>query len=117
MTLPPTDSAPQLWMTAVDVFHIRGRGTVVTGQLEGQGWLTVGDTLVCDGDRWQVSGIELFGGIQTAAGPGANVGVLLRGGPHADVLRGKAVQFVPSPGRIKAPAAGGPGRRFGRRRG
>jgi translation elongation factor EF-Tu-like GTPase len=37
----PSDQAwsPQLWMVVSDIFHIRGRGTVVTGLLEGDGEL------------------------------------------------------------------------------
>lgn len=119
MTLPPPpmDSAePQLWMTAVDVFHIKGRGTVVTGQLEGQGWLNVGDTLVCERDRWPVSAIEQFRGASAEAGPGANVGVLLRTGPPADVLRGKIVQFLPTSALSTAQPPRGLARKLGRGR-
>jgi translation elongation factor EF-Tu-like GTPase len=36
MTMPPAGPAgASLWMTISDVFHIPGRGTVVTGLLEG----------------------------------------------------------------------------------
>ena len=36
MTMPPPD-VPEagLWMHVSDVFHIKGRGTVVTGRLDG----------------------------------------------------------------------------------
>lgn len=98
MTMPPMDPIePQLWMNVGDVFAIKGRGTVVTGQLEGSGDLRVGDTLVCEGQHWPVSGIEAFRAALQAAEPGSNIGILLRNGPEADVLRGKLVQFVPSP--------------------
>ena len=94
MSMPPMDAVPaQLWMTVTDIFHIQGRGTVVTGQLEGQGFLNVGDWLLCDGQRWQVGAIEQFRGGLMTAGPGMNVGLMLRKGPTADVLRGKTVQF------------------------
>jgi elongation factor Tu len=96
MTIPPIDQDwPQLWMTVGDVFHIRGRGTVVTGRLEGSGRLNLGDSLVCDGMHWQVSGIEQFRAALTVAEPGTDIGILLGGGPAGDVLRGRTVQFEP----------------------
>jgi len=33
------DAGPRLWMTVSDVFRLTGRGTVITGQLEGDGQL------------------------------------------------------------------------------
>jgi translation elongation factor EF-Tu-like GTPase len=93
---PDGQNWPQLWMTVSDVFHIRGRGTVVTGLLEGNGLLYPGGSLVCDGIAWQVSGIEQFRTVLTAAEPGSQVGVLLSGGPAGDVLRGRTVQFIPA---------------------
>lgn len=99
MSMPPMDVTPgQLWMTVTDVFHIKDRGTVVTGQLEGQGFLNAGDWLSCDDQRWQVGAIEQFKGGLMTAGPGMTVGVLLRKGPVADVLRGKTVQFEQATG-------------------
>lgn len=99
MSMPPMDAAPlQLWMAVTDIFHIQGRGTVVTGQLEGQGLLNVGDWLHCDGQRWKVSAIEQFRATLPTAGPGMNVGILLRKGPAADVLTGKTVQFEQTAG-------------------
>jgi elongation factor Tu len=96
MTMPPIGQGwSPLWMTVGDVFHIKGRGTVVTGRLEGNGQLNLGDTVVCDGLRWRVGGIEQFRAVLTAAEPGSDIGVLLRGGPAGDVLRGRTVQFVP----------------------
>jgi elongation factor Tu len=109
MTMPPTGfgdpqffNEPQLWMDVQDIFQIRGRGTVVTGQLRGNGSraLCVGDTLVCDGQRWQVHGVEALRRMLDTAMPGLNIGVLLHGGPDASVLRGRTVQF-------EAGAAGG----------
>jgi translation elongation factor EF-Tu-like GTPase len=75
------------------VFHIRGRGSVVTGQLEGSVPLNVGDILVCEGASWQVSGIEKFRSMLTTAEPGSNIGILLRDGPNGDVLRHRTVTF------------------------
>jgi elongation factor Tu len=93
---PPADaSGPLLWMNVADVFHIKGRGTVVTGLLEGNGELRVGDILVCEGQHWPVSAIEQFRTTLPAAEPGTNLGIMLREGPVGDVLRGKTVQFVP----------------------
>lgn len=96
VTMPPIDQgSPQLWMHVSDVFHISGRGSVVTGQLEGSGYLNVGDTMTCADRSWQVGGIEQFRKMLTTAAPGANIGVLLKGGA-ADVVRGMVVQFAPS---------------------
>jgi elongation factor Tu len=103
MTMPPDGSSgPGLWMTISDVFHIPGRGTVVTGQLEGNFALNVGDILVCDGASWPVSSIEQFRSLLTTAEPGSNIGLLLRNGPPGDALRGRTVTFEPGtslPGR------------------
>jgi elongation factor Tu len=97
MIMPPTgQDRPELWMTISDVFHIRGRGTVLTGRLEGDGQLTVGDTALCGGQRWQVIGIEQFRVQLMTAEPGSDIGVLLGSGPVGDVLRGRTVQFEPS---------------------
>lgn len=85
-------------MNISDVFHIPGRGTVVTGLLEGNVPLNLGDALVCDGVSWQVIGIEQFKKTLTAAEPGANIGVLLKNGPRGDVLRGRLATFEPGAG-------------------
>jgi translation elongation factor EF-Tu-like GTPase len=110
MTMPadPAGSA-NLWMTISDVFHITGRGTVVIGQLRGNVPLNVGDTLVCDGGRWKVSGIEQFRVMLTTAEPGSNIGVLLKKGPGGDVLMDRTVTFEPGT------SAGGPKKRLWRR--
>ncbi len=97
MTMPPEESpGPQLWMDVADVFHILGRGWVLTGQLQGSEFLTAGDTLVCDGQRWRVRAIEQFRVILQSAAPGANIGVLLKGGPPADMLRGRTAEVQPA---------------------
>ncbi len=80
-------------MFVEDIFHIRGRGTVVTGVLQGDGELTVGDTLLCAGVRCQVKGIEQFRSTLRSASPGANVGLLLADGIDRELLRGNTVQF------------------------
>lgn len=98
MDMPPMDAVgPQLWMAVDDVFHIKGRGTVVTGRLEGDGQLRAGDAMVCDdGQRWVVNGIEQFRRELMTAEPGANVGVLLGAGPAQEMLRGRRVWFESS---------------------
>lgn len=95
MTEPPMDGVgSQLWMAVDDVFHIKGRGTVVTGQLDGYGQLRVGDAMVCDdGQRWVVGGIEQFRTRLTTAEPGSNIGVLLPAAPALGMLRGSRVWF------------------------
>jgi translation elongation factor EF-Tu-like GTPase len=110
---PPMDAVgPQLWMVVDDVFHIRGRGTVVTGQLQGDGQLSTGDTLLCDdGQRWQVSGIEQFRAVLMTAEPGWNIGVLLSAGPAPDLLRGRRVWFEPSAAGMNIPFMAGPRRK------
>jgi translation elongation factor EF-Tu-like GTPase len=97
VTTPPADSAgPELWMTVGAVMRIKGRGTVLVGRLEGTGQLSVGDALLCDGLSWRVDGIEQSRALLTTALPGSKIGVLLAGGPTADGLRGRTVQFAPS---------------------
>ena len=95
MTMPPFDYSPRpgAWMGVSDVFHIKGRGTVITGRLEGDVQVQVGDMAVCDGMRWMVRGIETFGAQLKAAEPGMNIGVLINEGPPRDVLRDRVVQF------------------------
>jgi translation elongation factor EF-Tu-like GTPase len=96
MTMPPGGpDGPDSWMTVSGVFHIAGRGTVVTGQLQGSAPLNVGDALVCEGARWEVSGIEQFRSMLTTAMPGSNIGVLLRKGPAAEGLLDRTVTFEP----------------------
>jgi translation elongation factor EF-Tu-like GTPase len=97
MTMPPMGfEEPQRWMVIQDVFHIKGRGAVVTGQLEGNVPLSAGDTLVCDGQSWQIQSIEQFRSVQQTVLPGSNIGILLRSGPDPHGLRGRTVQFEAS---------------------
>ena len=110
MTMPPDAAgSAELWMTIDDGFDIPGRGTVVTGQLQGSVSLNVGDTMVCEGGRWKVRGITQSRVILTTAEPGATIGILLRKGPGGDVLAGRTVTFEP------ATSAEGQKKRFWRR--
>jgi translation elongation factor EF-Tu-like GTPase len=102
-------------MVVSDVFHIRGRGTVVTGLLQGNFPVNVGDALVCEGARWQVSGIEQARSARTTAEPGGDVGVLLYGGPPGEVLRGRTVTFEPGTAAGSPPSGMPPGKRRWRR--
>jgi translation elongation factor EF-Tu-like GTPase len=81
------------WMAIDDVFHIKGRGTVVIGQLQGSAPVHVGDILVCEDASWEIAGIEQFRAQLTTAEPGANIGILLGKGPHGDALRDRTVTF------------------------
>ena len=100
----PQDAAPQdaggppCWMRVEDVFHIRGRGTVITGRLQGIAQLKRGDKVHCDGVTWHVANIEMFAKSASVAEPGTNIGVLLGGGPPGDMLRGCIVTFGPLDG-------------------
>lgn len=105
MMMPPSDysSRPGVWMGVSDVFHIKGRGTVITGRLEGNGQLNVGDIATCDGMRWKVNAIEMFGAKLKTAEPGVNIGVLLGNGPPRDVLHDRVVQFESDGGAVIGP--------------
>lgn len=83
-------------LTVVDVFSITGRGTVVTGVVEA-GSLAVGSAVdvVRDGApvvSTEVTGIEKFRATLEVAGPGENVGLLLRGVERSQVQPGDVVQ-------------------------
>lgn len=89
----PTD--PTFRMTVEDVFTIRGRGTIVTGQIE-SGTLNVGDEVQIVGPavagKTVVTSIETFRKQIHRAGPGDNVGLLLRNVGKDDVQRGDVLQ-------------------------
>jgi translation elongation factor EF-Tu-like GTPase len=87
-------ASPQLWLAVRGVLHISGRGIVVTGRLEGTGQLSVGDAVLCEGQGWQVDGIEQRGAALTTASAGSNIGILLQNGPPADMLRGRTLLFA-----------------------
>jgi len=82
---------PLFRMTVQDVFSIRGRGTVVTGQIE-SGTLTVGDEISFRREgvlkKTVVTGIEAFRKSLQQANTGDNVGVLLRDINKPDIQRG-----------------------------
>jgi elongation factor Tu len=92
---------PFFRMTVEDVFSIKGRGTVVTGQIE-SGTLRVNDEVYIRSARSSrktiVTGIEAFRKILDQAQAGDNVGVLLRDVTkqdvqHGDVLLGSDIEF------------------------
>lgn len=92
---------PFFRMTVEDVFFIRGRGTVATGQIE-SGTLNVNDEIYIrrpsSSKRALVTGIEMFRKQLNQAQTGDNVGVLLRDitkqdVAHGDVLLGSDIEF------------------------
>ena len=82
---------PSFRMSIEDVFAIRGRGTVVIGQVE-SGTLQIGDVVKIEtqGDTIEtvVTGIEKFRRRLKQASEGDNVGVLLHDVAKEDVQRG-----------------------------
>ena len=87
-------------MPIEDVFSITGRGTVVTGRIEG-GLVKVGDTVeivgIKDTTSTTVTGVEMFRKLLDEGQAGDNVGVLLRGTKQDEVERG---QVLAAPGSI-----------------
>ncbi len=87
-------------MPIEDVFSITGRGTVVTGRIEG-GKVHVGDTVEIVGlhntTSTTVTGVEMFRKLLDEGMAGDNVGVLLRGTKKEEVERG---QVLAAPGSI-----------------
>jgi elongation factor Tu len=92
---------PFFRMTIADVFFIRGRGTVVTGQVE-SGTLNVGDEIYLRrsnaSQKVTITGIEMFRKLLDQAKAGDNVGVLLRDitkqeVEKGDVLLGSDIEF------------------------
>jgi elongation factor Tu len=81
-------------MPIEDVFSITGRGTVVTGRIEG-GRVHVGDTVeivgLTDTTSTTVTGVEMFRKLLDEGQAGDNVGVLLRGTKKDDVERGQVL--------------------------
>ncbi len=78
-------------MIVNDVFFIRGRGTVVTGQIE-SGTLNIGDEIYLrrsnSSRKVTVNGIEMFRKLLDQAKAGDNVGVLLRDLTKQEVEKG-----------------------------
>ncbi|MFW6009899.1 MAG: elongation factor Tu, partial [Actinomycetota bacterium] len=87
-------------MPIEDVFSITGRGTVVTGRIEG-GQVSVGDEVEIVGlgptAKTTVTGVEMFRKLLDSGQAGDNVGVLLRGTKKDEVERG---QVLAKPGSI-----------------
>jgi len=88
-------------MPIEDVFSISGRGTVVTGRIEG-GIVHVGDEIeivgIKDTTKTTCTGVEMFRKLLDEGQAGDNVGVLLRGTKREEVERG---QVLSKPGSIK----------------
>jgi len=82
-------------MQVADVFSIKGRGTVVTGQVA-SGVIRVGDPLVIEGAHQPVAttcvGVEMFRKILDHASKGDNVGLLLEGVDKSHVVSGDWVR-------------------------
>ena len=82
---------PFFRMTVADVFSIKGRGTVVTGQIE-SGTLNVNDEIYLrrtnSSRRVVVTGIEMFRKLANQAQAGENVGILIRDITKQDVQKG-----------------------------
>ncbi len=82
---------PFFRMTIADVFFIRGRGTVVTGQIE-SGTLNVNDEIYLrrssSSRKVVVTGIEMFRKLSNQAQAGEDVGILLRDITKQDVEKG-----------------------------
>ena len=88
-------------MPIEDVFSISGRGTVVTGRVEG-GIVHVGDEVEIVGIRntqkTTCTGVEMFNKLLDEGRAGDNIGALLRGIDKKAVERG---QVLAKPGSIK----------------
>ena len=97
---PERDTDKPFLMPIEDVFSITGRGTVVTGRIEG-GVVSVGDTVeivgIKDTTSTTVTGVEMFRKLLDEGQAGDNVGVLLRGTKQDEVERG---QVLAAPGSI-----------------
>ncbi len=78
-------------MTVADVFVIRGRGAVATGEVEA-GALTVGDEVLINGERAvRVDAIEAFRKKLDSASAGDTVGLLMRSLGSSDVKSGDVI--------------------------
>ena len=90
-------SDPSFRMTIQDVFAIRGRGTVVTGQVE-SGMLQVGDAVrvetQSDTIETIVTSIEMFRRSVEQAEAGEHVGVFLHDIAKDDVQRGDVLMGI-----------------------
>jgi elongation factor Tu len=97
---PKRDIERPFIMPIEDVFSIEGRGTVVTGRIEG-GVVNTADKVEIIGIKptveTTVTGVEMFRKILDHGEAGDNVGCLLRGIKKDDVERG---QVLAAPGSI-----------------
>lgn len=82
---------PTFRMIVQDVISIKGRGSVVIGQIE-SGTITVGDKIRIQGKSSAkttlVSGVEVQRKVTTHAKSGDNVGILLKEIGNEDVQQG-----------------------------
>src|SRR5262249_3675440 len=96
--VPLNDPLDQPFLLGIeDVFHISGKGTVVTGRVE-RGWAQPGDEmevvgLGANGRRVRITGIESFARAHGQAVPGDNVGLLLRLVERDEVERGQVLAW------------------------
>ena len=97
---PERDTSRPFLMPIEDVFSITGRGTVVTGKIEG-GTINVGESIeivgIKDTQTTTCTGVEMFRKLLDSGEAGDNVGILLRGTGKDDVSRG---QVLAAPGSI-----------------
>ena len=88
-------------MPIEDVFSISGRGTVVTGRVEG-GVVKVGEEVeivgIKDTRKTVVTGVEMFRKLLDSGQAGDNIGALIRGVNRDGVERG---QILCKPGSVK----------------
>ena len=97
---PERDIEKPFLMPIEDVFSISGRGTVVTGRVEG-GIIKISEEIeivgIKDTETTTCTGVEMFRKLLDEGRAGENVGVLLRGTKREDVERG---QVLAAPGSI-----------------
>jgi hypothetical protein len=89
-----------LSMTVAGPFFVAGpwtKGTILTGELQGEGRLRVGETLICDGQLHEIVGIEKFKAVVDEAAAGEAVGLALGAGVAKDGFEGKHVTFQARP--------------------
>lgn len=91
---PVRDLDKPLLMPIEDVFQIQGRGVVVTGRIE-RGIVKINDAVDLVGlgkdNKSVATGVEMFHQQMDEGQAGDNVGLLLRGIEHGDVIRGMVV--------------------------
>ena len=97
---PKRDIEKPFLMPIEDIFHIEGRGTVVTGRIE-RGIVKVNEEVAIVGKKdtakTVVTGIEMFNKSLDEGRAGDNAGILLRGVKKEDIERG---QVIAKPGSI-----------------